>query len=308
MKSSKIYNNISDKLKAQIPKLKPGQVVTFYMLNGTPNPEPDPRERAKQGEVLYGKVQILTNFRIYDPYQQDGEGNEVGGYVDVGCVDQWDGEKPLKFRLFVPGIKGGSLFQGKFDLVGGKIQDEELFEVLWLSPQREGSPCADASVEVLFKILDVKAEAKATINKYDRLKKALDILSEISEEDARRVMMAVNQPVYQDNITLMAKLKEWALSNVDAFLNTYDNPKSHMKAEIKKAMDAGVLKYEFNTGDVKVGGATVTTMKMKDITGFVDALVMWINSAENGNDVLNNIRHQVAAKKKAGQMATSTNE
>ena len=105
MKSTKTFNNISDKLKASIPQLKPGQKAQFQMLTGMPNPEPDPREKAKQGEVLYGKVQVLTNFRVYDPYQKDGEGNEVGGYVDVGCVDQWLGENPSKFRLFIPGFR-----------------------------------------------------------------------------------------------------------------------------------------------------------------------------------------------------------
>src|SRR6266705_2211103 len=88
MKSSKTFNNISEELKKQIPKLKPGEVKTFLMLNGTPNPDPDPREISKD-PMLYGKKQLRTNFRIYDEYQKDKEGQVVGGYVDVGAVERW---------------------------------------------------------------------------------------------------------------------------------------------------------------------------------------------------------------------------
>ena len=81
MKSSKVFNNISEDLKNKIPKLKPGEVVTFQMLNGTPNPDPDPREQQKE-PVIYGKRQLLTSFRIYDKGK--------GEYVDVGAVETWN--------------------------------------------------------------------------------------------------------------------------------------------------------------------------------------------------------------------------
>lgn len=296
MKSSKSFNNISDKLKAQIPKLKPGQVVTFQMLNGVPNPEPDPKERQRQGEVLYGKVQLLTNMRIYDRYQKDSEGNEVGGYVDIGCVDQWNGDVPVKFRMFVPGLHGGSLFQGKFDLVGGKVKDEELYEILWLSPEREGSPCADGSFEVKFKIVDIKADTKSSINKFDNLRKALDIVASMTPADAKRIMASVNQPKYQDEQVLMAKTKEFAMSNVDQFLATYESKDSFIKADIVEAIDAGIIKYELHTGNIKMGDAIVATIKSEHAGGFPDMFTQWINTAENGQDVYNNIKNQMKKK------------
>jgi hypothetical protein len=182
MKSTRIFNNISDKLKAQIPKLKKGERVQFQMLTGMPNAEPDPIERAKQGEVLYGKVQLLTTFRIYDPYQKDSKGAEVGGYVDVGCVDQWLNETPSKFRLFIPGITGvvvhNKAFAGRFDLQGGVVADEELFEILFLSPEREGSPCQDSSYEIKYRLID----EKAFINWANSAENGKDVVNNITNQ------------------------------------------------------------------------------------------------------------------------------
>jgi len=301
MKSTKTFNNISDELKAQIPKLKKDQKVSFQMLTGVPNPEPDPRERAKQGEVLFGKVQLMTTFRIYDEYAKDAAGEKVGGYVDVGCVDQWLGDQPTKFRRFMPGVTPVHLhnlaFGGKFELVGGKVADEELYEILWLSPEREGSPCQDPSFEIKFKIVDEKASSKSIVNRVDRLTRVIDIIKSMSEEEAVSIMAALNQPKYQDKEVLMANLKNYAISNVDNFLTIYDSKDTPLKAIIKKAVEEKVLEYNLKTGAVIVGGATIATIKCSNMDGFLASFPNWINTAENGKDVLENIKNQVEKKK-----------
>ena len=57
----------------------------------------------------------------------------------------------------------------------------ELYEILYLSNEREGNPHRDTSVEPLFKILDHKADSKASITKFTTLKKALDYVKEMQE-------------------------------------------------------------------------------------------------------------------------------
>lgn len=292
MKSTKFINNISDKLKAAIPKLKPQQTVTFQMLNGVPNPDPDEKERQKD-PMLYGKVQVRTNFRIYDKHIKDADGKEVGGYVDVGCVDQWNGDTPDKFRFFVPGMGEYSRFGGKFSLTGGNVRDEELYEVLWLSPEREGSPCKDESVQPLFKILDVKGDSTASINKVDRLRKALKLSETISDKDARRVMAALNQPNYQDKEVLMAKIGELARDNYDLFLQTYDDPNSKVKAAIKTAFDSGLLKHDIASGSVTMGAVKLTDLKIEGTQSLVNEFTNFVNTAANGKDILENIEKQL---------------
>lgn len=299
MKSSKSFNNISDKLKATIPKLKPNETVVFQMLNGVPNPEPDEKERSKD-PVLFPKVQLSTEFRVYDPYQLDADKKEVGGYVDVGCVDAWLGDSPTRMRTFVPGAGMYSRFPGKFELKGGVIKDEELFEVLFLSPQREGSPCKDDSVEIMFKILDLKAETTATITKVDRLKKVLNITDEMTksgekgEKDAKRVFSALNQPTYQDREVLMAKIKDFAINNVELFIKTYESTESHTRESVKEAYEKSLIVHNTTTGDVTMGGTVLTTMKLDRNASIVDELTTWISNSDNGKDVLANIKSQLA--------------
>lgn len=295
MKSSKVFNNISDKLKASIPKLKPGQIVVFRMLNGTPNPEPDEKERSKD-PILYGRVQVQTNMRIYDPYVKDQSGNEVGGYVDVGCVDQWNGDQPVTFRFFVPGQGMYSRFQGKFSLSGGNAKDEELYEILWLSPERKGSPCADSNIIPLFEILDLKADSTAAVTKFDRLKKALDLVATMGADKAKEILAALNQPSYQDEVVLMAKVKELASNNPESFIQTYESSETPIRAIVKAALDGGVIQHDLLTGEVKMGGTVLSTLKIGATDEFVPSYAQWLNTAQNGKDVLNNIKSRLEKK------------
>lgn len=287
MKASKSFNNISDELRKEIPKLKPGEVKTFLMLNGVPNPDPDPREVSKE-PVLYGKKQLRTNFRIYDKYKED--------YVDVGAVERWDGENPSSFIMIVPGMEMGSRFQGKFALSGGNVRDEELWEVLYLSPEREGTPCEDKSIAPLFRLLDFRNETKQSTTRFDVLKKAVQLATDITEDKAREVMSALNKPAY-DKDTLMGKVKDLARLEPDQFIQAYESAETPIKAIIRSAMDAGILDHEFHSGKVKLGGVEITTMKLETSESFVSNFTTWLATAENGKNVLNNIKTQLSKKK-----------
>ena len=286
MKSSKTFNNISEGLKKQIPKLKPGQSVVFKMLNGVPNIEPDEKERSKD-PILYPKVQLMTQFRIFDTEKDD--------FVDVGCVDSWAGDNPTSFRCYVAGGGNGqaqtpSRFQGKFELKGGNVQDEELYEILWLSPQRKGSPCPDSNVEVIFEIMDLKSETTTSLNRFDVLKRAMKMADDITEAKAREVMAGLNQPVYQDKEVLMAKVKDLARDKPDVFIKTYEDALTPVITSIKEALLNGALVYDIATGKATMGGVVITTIKANSADNFVAAFAGWLNTAENGKEVLKNIQ------------------
>lgn len=300
MKSSKTFNNLSDKFKAQIPKLKSGESFVFQMLNGVPNPEPDEKERSKD-PVLYPKVQLLTQFRVHDKWQKNDAGDEVGGYVDVGCVDAWIGDNPARFRTFVAGVASGgaitaSRFQGKFELKGGNVQDEELFEIFYISPQRKGSPCADSSVEIMFEIKDVQSDNKASLNRFETLKKALDIVKEIKPQKAKEVMAALGQPTYQDESVLMAKIKDLASSKPDDFIKTFESAETPIRSILKDALDSGILTHDIATGAVKLGDVKILDLKVDDIATFLPQLTTWVNTAANGQEVLTNIKSRMEKK------------
>lgn len=289
MKATETFNNISENLKKKIPKLKPGEVVTFQMLNGMANPDPDPKEQQKD-PMIYGKRQLRTNFRIYDEAK--------GEYVDVGAVERWDGKVPKKFVMFVPGMGEHSRFPGKFSLTGGNVAQEELYEILWLSPEREGTLCPDAAIQPLFKILNLKEDSKASVIKFDVLSKAIDIAKKLKEDPAgaRAVMAALNQPTYQDDAVLMSKIGDLARTKPETFIATYESPETATMGTIRQAIDAGILDHDIASGKVSLGGVQVTTLKLQAMEELIPAITRWINSADNGKDVLANIKKQLEKK------------
>lgn len=304
MKATKDFNNISAKLQAEIPKLKSGEKVIFQMLNGVPNPDPDERERAKS-PILYGKVQLQTSQKIFDPYHKEigknekGETQYQGDYVDIGVVEQWNalGDRPEKCRCFIPGQGQGSQFQGKFELVGGNHRDEQLYEVLWLSNEREGNPYRDQSVEPLFKIVNQKADSQKSLNKFDQLKKALDRVNEITKPEnlgkARKIMASLNQPTYTDDIVLSAKIKELATTNPEIFNKTFDDPTIDVKFLVKSALDSGVIIHDIASGDLKMGNVKVGKIQVSNPSVLVDEITNWMATVTNGKDVLENIQKQL---------------
>jgi hypothetical protein len=301
MKKTKKYNNISDELMKQVPRLKPNESAVFRMLNGVPNPEPDEKERSKS-PVLYPKVQVLTSFRVFDKFQKNEDGTVGGGYVDVVCADSWFGEEPTKIRTFVPGNEKGrsmSQFQGKFELKGGVVRDEELYQVLWLSPQRKGTPCPDPSVEQIFELVDAASDNTQKLTKFDRLQKVIDITKSMSPADARRVMRALNQPEIQDENTLLITTKDYATRNVEVFIKTYENKDTYLRSELKECIDGGIIDHDLASGDIRLMGATIGNLKVSTPDAFLDAFTQWVNTAENGKDVLTNIRSQMSKKSEA---------
>lgn len=287
MQVVKQWNSISEKLKAQIPQLQPGQVATFQMLNGRPNQDDDDK---KKNPILYGKRQLMTQFRVNDKYKLDSANKEVGGYVDIVLAEDWHEDKPTKAKMFVAGY-GEGFFTGKFDLIGGRVEDEELYEVLMLSPEREGSLCPNATVHPLFKLLDFKKEAAAKTKDLTKFKRAVELAIGISGEDAAVVLRSINR-TYTDVDERIAAVGELARSNPDLFLKIYDDPQKETKATLKEAMEAGVIGIDAK-GKVSMGTEVLTTITTKDGVELLEQLTSWVNSAQNGKDVFKSIKKQL---------------
>jgi hypothetical protein len=216
--------------------------------------------------------------------------------VDVGCVDQWKGDYPDKFRFYVPGMEGGSQFQGFFTLSADSIKDVELYEILWLSNEREGNPHRDLSVSPMFRIEDLKTETKGVIGKVERLKKAIELAEHIDTAKARQVMARLNLPNYQDDEILLLKMKEFAFTNYEMFLNTYENPDLEVQFIIQQAMETGVISHDLQSGKVSMGNMQLGVLKMGKGASFPEEFSKWLKTSENGQDVLSNIRGQLSQK------------
>lgn len=293
------FNKISDKLKAEIPVLRPGEVKTFQCLHGVPNPDPDPTEKLKN-PMLFGKRQLKTNFRIFDPYITDANGKEVGGYVDVGAVQTWNKDQPETFTCFIPGF-GQHQNTGKFQLSASKVDEAELFEVLWLSPERKGNPHRDPTVQPMFELIDIAASTKSTLTKVDVLRKALNLSGNMDEKDARIVMASLNQKKYTEPSELMAAMSEFAKNKPEVFLAAYDDPQKENKAIMKSAMDEGILVHNIVTGQITMDKVNIAVATISD--DVLSVLVSWVKTADNGKEVFELIKKKIKDKTSKKELA-----
>lgn len=281
----KNLNNISEKLEKDIPKLEKGQEVVFQMLNGHPNNDNDRGER-ERNPILYGKTQLSTKLRIKDPY--------TNSTVEIGAPMAVEGDIVTSYRPFLAGLDDG-VFKGKFSLFGGNSIHEELFEVFWLSPEREGSPCADSRIKPVFKIVNNREESQKTISKIDTLRKALDVLKAMEEADYRDFAASQNWGE-TDLADIQAKVGDFAKSNPDKFLTIKDDPDTKIKSTLKRALDKNIITYDAITGDVLTGDSVIMRVAKDKKPEYLSAIAVWIKSAKNGKQVLDGIEKQLGAE------------
>lgn len=281
MQVVKEFNRISDELKAKIQPLQIGQVVTFKMLNGTPNPDDEDK---KKRPILFGKQQIPMSDRI-----KDGK-----GFVNVGVVTEWNEDKPARFRVFVPGIGWDNHFNGHFSLTGGNIEDEELYEYLMLTNWNKDSlvgAARDKTKVPLFELVDEKRNNQQVVTKVDILRRAIKLADEMPVDEMKEVLASLNISVSEDSVS--SKILELAKDKPDLLIATHSSPDRKTKGIIKAALDKQVLVHDVATGQVSVGGQLITTIKLQKDKKFIDEMTVFLNSAENGKEVLKNITKQL---------------
>ena len=283
MQQVKDFNKISDELKNKIPALENGQTVTFKMLNGTPNPD---EEDKKRRPYLFGKVQIPMSDRI-----KDGK-----GFVNIGMVTEWNEDKPARFKTFVPGVGWDNHFNGCFSLTGGNVEDEELYMYLMITNWNKDSILGDARDKTkvpLFELVSAKKETMATITKMDVLRKAIKLADEMTDKEKAVVLASLNKEVPEDKDALKAAIESIAKDTPDLLLSTYNSDDKEIKAIIKNALNKNVIVHDVVSGEVKIGEQLITTIKLSGKANFLNEMNVFLNTAKNGKDVLDNIKKQL---------------
>lgn len=288
------FNTVSEELMKLIPPLEVGQSVTFEMLTGVKNNDPDEKER-QRNPMLYPKANIPTRDRIKDPFLAK-EGKDP--WIEIVVADYWDKERPIE-RLFVPGLSDGVTnfqFGGKFTLVGGNQRDEEMYEYCMITNYNQDSILGegrDTSKTPLFKVVNTKAASQKTLTGFAVLKEAISIVATMTPEDARKIGAALNWNEFTDNDAILAEAANFARSNPEEFLKVYNDPNIDIKATLRKALDTGVLSFDMATGKVNLGTQEITTIAKQDRGNVTDALTQFVITAKNGKEVYENIKSQV---------------
>lgn len=288
------FNTVSEELMKLIPQLEVGQAVTFEMLTGVKNNDPDEKER-QRNPILYPKANIPTRDRIKDPFLAK-QGKDA--WVEIVVADYWDKERPIE-RLFVPGLSDGVTnfqFGGKFSLVGGNQRDEELYEYLMITNYNQDSVLGegrDTSKTPLFKVVNTKAASQKALTGFAVLKEAISLVATMKPVDARKIGAALNWNEFTDDDAILAEAANFARSKPEEFLKVYNDPNIDIKAAIRKALDTGVLNFDMATGKVNLGTQEITTIAKQDRGNVTEGLTQFVLTAKNGKDVLENIKAQM---------------
>lgn len=278
------FNDVSQELLDTVPKLKPGQKITFQMLTGINIQDAETGEN----KLTYGKMQIPCRDRIKDPF--------TGKVHDIGIVEEYDiqSKEPTKFRFFMPGW-GDQHFRGTFELVGGIVEDEELLEYLWLSNLNDSNPNRSDRMHSMFRPIDVVADSKKIKSAANKRRDALILVTEMDLRSMKSVASALNFPDFQDDEVLRGKVIEWADENPDDFLELYANPATMIKADIRRAIDKSILVYD-PAGNRMLwakGNAIIATFDRVEGVDHLQQMADWCQTAKNGAEVLKTVRKKL---------------
>jgi len=174
------FNNVSEELRNELIKqIKPGELARFQLLHGSFDP-------VLRREVFGAAKSIRLNDRIYDPYQKDSKGKVVGGYVDIGVPDTIRENRVEKCKKYwVESIANGIPGNGQFALMGGNVNEMEIYEFLCLSNGNKDNPHRDKSKLPQYEIVDVEQIRRTQEERdYKELAARIKLLSKQNPEKA----------------------------------------------------------------------------------------------------------------------------
>ena len=277
----KNLNDVSEQVKEMVPPIK-GEVI-FQMLNGSPNNDMDRDQREKQ-PIFYGKTQIPTKVRIKDPHTLK--------YIDIGVpMEIGENDNVTSFWPFLAG-KDDGVFNGKFSLMEGKAIDEQLYEIFWLSPFREGSPFAESGIKPLFRIVNFREESTRTLGRLEQLREALDLLKGFEKADYENFASSQNWNE-TDPEFIKAAVAKFAKNDYDKFILIAKSPETIIKANLKRAFDKQILSFDHVTRKVSMGESELFIVSKDNMADLLTATANWKKSAKNGKSVYEGILKQL---------------
>jgi ribosomal protein S18 len=272
MRKSKQYNNLSEKFLAKVPKLAVGETATF-ILDGI---RPDP---INKGRFLIPTKNVKPTDTVIDPTSKQ--------LVDIAAVRsvKANGEAVL-MEIWFDAEAGG-----RFTLNGRNADDQMLYTYLMLCNYRSNNPDRDPSVEALFHLEDVKQMAKANLAKKDKERQAENLVFEMSDEDVKTTASSLGWAETKDIDVLRDSLSDYARSNADEFLKLSVSEQRDMKANVKRALDKGILKFDKTSFAYKWGttGDVIATVPRTTGMQHLDGFVGFVNTSKNGRQIYDQI-------------------
>lgn len=185
------FNKVSEKLKKELIKpVKNGEIVHLQLLNGSYDP-------TLKRECFGASKAIRLSDTIYDPY---AKGNEKDGYegefVDIGVPEIIkDGRVEKCKKFWVDAIANGVPGNGNFELIGGNINEMQVYEFLCISNKNGRNPYRDTSKNAEYEIVDTEAIIKQEKEQaVKELRNKLNRLVKENPEEAKSILENIKLP------------------------------------------------------------------------------------------------------------------
>lgn len=285
----KNFNNYSEQFLQDIPTLAQGEVATFRMLNGSKNIDPDTNERDKN-PVFFPKTRIPMRDRVYDKYQNKS--------IEIGVVREDDGDKPVSFHMFVPGMYEAR-FGGKFSLIGGRGNDSEVFQFLMVTNHNAKKENRDQSKEALFEYINIYEEAEKDAKIVDDMFIALQLVTEMKPTEIKDFAAAMGLSTTHDVKILHAAIKKYAMESPKEFNERIVAPETKIKSTISRAVEANIINYDPNTYKVHwvKSGIDFAQLNKQEGVDWRDVFVKWLQQSENGSKIESQLRGALRTSK-----------
>ena len=228
-------------------------------------------------EEVFGKHQIPTSDRIKDPFFKRGV-STTPEYVQIGVPAEINPntEAVVSTKPLIPGI-GESQFLGKFSLVGGDVEDEEMYEYLWLSNLNGSNPNRDKSIAPLYEFIDVKKASKEKRRNANDKLTALSVATAMDLDDIKDFHLSMGWNLIDDPDILRANIEDYADKFCEEFIARFNDPLTKVKSEIKRAVDNGILKYDPTAHKILYAKSNTVVAKLERVEGqnWLDQAAEW---------------------------------
>jgi len=266
MRVTKQYNNLHEKT---LPKLNRGEIAIFRLLNIKPDP-------INEGRLLIPTaVGLPSTDTVYDPNKKE--------YVDIACIDSIGADgKPNFVDIWFRRETAGTIVCN-----GNNRIDQDMYGFLMLSNYRKNNLERNGDQESYYELVDTKAVANK--KREDRSKKleALQFASAMTAEEIIETMASMGLNENQDISILRDKLEAFAEESPEEFLKIASNKNKTMKANIKKALDQGVLVFDRQQNSFKwaVNEEIITSVPRSTGTGHLDGFVGFLLTGKKGEKI-----------------------
>lgn len=270
MRTTKNYNNLHEK---SVPKLGRGEVAVFRIYGIKPDP-------VNEGRMMIPTaVSVPSTDTVYDPNKKE--------YVDIACIDSIGADgKPNFVDIWFRREAAGTIVCN-----GNNRLDTELYSYLMLSNYRKNNENRNGDQEAIYELIDTKAQAAKKREDRSKRLEALQFAANMTGEEVVETIASMGLNEKQDIQVLRDRLEAFAEEDPESFLKIASNKNKAMKANVKKALDQGVLVFDRTQNAFKwaVNEEIITTVPRSTGTGHLDGFVGFLLGSKKGEKVYDEI-------------------